>query len=138
MNESISEDSQPEELNNAITRRLDEQVARIDASTSQRLKTARRRAIQQQRPSEHRGPLHFASRLFDNQLKMPLATVFTGAAAMMLTVFLWQANPTTNSPASASIDDISTLENTPVLSASDDLEFFGSIDFLVWMENNTG
>ena len=114
-------------LTDKWTAELDAAVDAIDDSTVRRLSGARREALAQ--VSGKRSIFSFGT---------PWATATVGVAALLVVVFL-RMDPLENSTDLIVTDSSpTTLESLPVLSSSEDLEFIQSVDFLVWMEKNSG
>ncbi len=114
-------------LTRELIAELDAAADAIDGSTASRLAGARREALAQVRGK--RSISFFGT---------PWATAIAGLAASLVVVLLW-FEPVENSADLIETDSSPiTLESLPILSSSEDLEFFQSIDFLVWMEKNSG
>lgn len=116
-----------ERLTLALTAELDTAVDTLDDSTVRRLASARRQAVAQ---ASDKRSIRIPG--------TPWATATAGLATLLVVVLLW-FEPLQNS-ADLIVTDISStpLESLPILSSADDLEFFQSVDFLIWMEKNSG
>ena len=113
-------------LTRELIAELDAAVDAIDGSTASRLASARREALAQV-------PGKRSISLFGT----PWATAAAGLAASLVVVLLW-FEPVENSADLIATDSgLITLESLPILTSSEDLEFFQSVDFLVWMEKNS-
>ncbi len=121
-------------LKNALSSHLDEQVENLDFNVTSRLSAARHRALAGERRVG-----------FMPQLGWP-AAVSGACAAVFVAVLCMQlvsqpvdvASPPIASPNVATSGQTGFVEDLHILSASDDIEFYQSVEFLQWMEMNSG
>ena len=57
---------------------------------------------------------------------------------MLLVALLWFEPVEKNPDLVVTEGSPTTVESLPILSSSDDLEFYQSVDFLIWMEKSSG
>jgi type VI protein secretion system component VasF len=100
----------------ALRSTLDDSLEELDQVTLARLQAARKRALEHKTP--HRGWL------------LPVGGITTAAAVLSIAGFLWFSMPL-NEAVVPMLDDIQ------LLSATEDLEFYEEMDFLLWLSNET-
>ena len=124
-------------IKGAVQQHLDREVDAIDFNVSSKLAAARHRAMEQHKSGN--------TGLATDWLHWP---ALAGGSAMLVLALVVgnQFYPPTSDTLPA---NTVTAENTPVapgdliedlplLSATDDIEFYQSIEFLEWMESNSG
>lgn len=99
----------------------------IDRETSSTLLAARKQALVRYRPTTPFFPLN------THQI-----TAFASFAAVAVVVALLNGSLVDPSRGLSITGSTETLESVPILSSPDGLEFYQSVDFLVWMEKNNG
>ena len=114
-------------LTSELTAELDAAVEAIDSSIVRRLNDARREALAQ-----------VSGKRYTSFFGTSWASAAIGVTALLVVVLLWFEPLEKDSDLVVTDNSPTTLESLPILSSSDDLEFYQSVDFLVWMEKNSG
>lgn len=117
----------------ALNKHLDAQVENLDFNISSKLSAARHKALA--------GQSRAGSRLFGFPgFQWP--SLMVASCAVVLVAFLaLQLNtvaPEADSSQVAIYEPTHFIEDLNILSATDDIDFYQSVEFLEWMENNAG
>lgn len=135
--EGTSEDSLTKDellLKRSLQSHLDAKVDNLDYTVTSKLSAARHRAMSAK--SESRYKTNTSDAWFSWTTVAGSTAVLAIAAVLGLQMFSSQ----TMQPAD-SFDQTAQhvlMEDLNLLSSSDDIEFYQSVDFLEWMENNSG
>ena len=137
MNKQNSRDGSKEDMlsseeltmQRALSSHLDEQVDKLDFNTTSRLNAARHRALAQEQSSRE-------------MLRSAWPAMIGGsfAAALVFYIGSQAAIQTVDVPGTALVaaEATSIIEDLTLLSATDDIDFFQSVEFLEWIEMNSG
>lgn len=106
-----------------LMRALDAEAGSLDPRIAAHLARARRGALERRRSPALGG------------FGRPRLALAGTAAAAALAAILVAAPPSDDGPVPPSAADPAAFEGLPVLSGTEDLEFYESIDFLLWLEN---
>lgn len=123
-------------VKDALQTHLDTEIEKIDFVVSNKLKASRQRALAQGDTSATPG----------NQVTgwMPKPALVGSAMVVCLALALGNLWVSSGSPEDASsqeqfaLSSAGLIEDLNILSAQDDIEFFQSMEFLEWMDNNSG
>ncbi len=110
------------ELSNALTNQLDIEAASIDSITLAKLSSARHRALDTDSSSDFSANTFWAA----------------GSAALTLSLLLavfWMGSNSEDQALLHSIAETNLLTDLPILAAEDSVEFYQSLDFLYWLNN---
>jgi hypothetical protein len=117
-------------VKNALEQYLNAEVDQLDFNVTSKLAAARCRALDQSATRSHKN-----SRWANWQ------TIAGGGAAMAVAITVGGQlyNPTTDvtAPEISAAASSGIIEDLQLLAAGDDLEFYQSIEFLEWLENNS-
>lgn len=122
-------DPQDHQLSDALKRELEQQADDLDMVTRAKLAAARHRATD-------------AVSTHNSRLPMRPWTLGAGLASIALLVMILL--PTISAPPVIQPDETHltattmVLEDLSILTASDSVEFYQSVDFLLWLESNSG
>ena len=112
------------EINELLTASLDQRVESIDAVTSAKLSAARHRALEQSNSPGLWG------------LFSPWKSGFAVLSICVLAMSLWlNDNDPTQPPSIAASEQSNMLADLEILASKDGVEFYESLDFLIWLEN---
>jgi hypothetical protein len=120
-------------VQSVLNEHLDAQVENLDFNISSKLSAARHQALAGQSRAGSRS-FGFAG------LQWP-GLVVASCAAVLVAFFALQLNtptPEAESLQMAVNDPTHFIEDFNILSATDDIDFYQSVEFLEWMENNAG
>ncbi|MFT4727430.1 MAG: hypothetical protein ACI9UN_001925 [Granulosicoccus sp.] len=116
-----------------LNRHLDAQVENLDFNISSKLSAARHQALA--------GQSRAGSRRFGfTGLQWP-SLVIASCAVVSVAFLALQLNtvaPEADSSQVAINESTYFMEDLNILSATDDIDFYQSVEFLEWMENNAG
>lgn len=126
------------DVNQMMIDELNFAVESIDNKTSDALKSARKQVLNK----------HASAKPWYSFTNAQVTTAFASVAGVVMIVALTD-QPSVNTIDRTSVTNVSAtdssvadstevLENLPILFAPDELDFFQSVDFLVWMEKGTG
>lgn len=114
-------------LRKKVVDHLDMALENVDESIAERLAYARRRALSQRVSDKRTAPA------------LPLwATGMVSTCVLTIAFIMWFSAPDPTPMLEHSGENTAALESVSILSASDDLDFYQSVDFLIWMENSSG
>ena len=121
-------------LKQSLRKHLDGQVDDIDFTVASKLSAARHRAIAQEPLKEQKTSLGMSS------FNWTSALTSTAVLAMVAVVSsqLFRPSPLPEVEQAAQVSQDVFMEDIKLLSAKDDIEFYQSVEFLEWMENNSG
>lgn len=122
-----------QKINAAIDLHLNAEVDNLDFNVTSKLMAARQRALSQEAPASAK----VAGRPWLNWQPIAGATAALGVA-LVVGNQLYSPGDVTLTPAPSQVASSELIEDLPILSASDDFEFYQSIEFLEWMESNSG
>ena len=120
-------------LKRVLTDHLDAQVENLDFTISSKLSAARHQALSGQARTRSRSPLFMG-------LQWP--SLALASCAVVVVAFL--ALQLNNSEIDVETTQLAVnepthfIEDLNILSATDDIDFYQSVEFLEWMENNAG
>lgn len=137
---SHSSNSNPDKLTedeitvqNVLNKHLDAQVENLDFNISSKLSAARHQALA--------GEPRISKKSFGIVgLQWP-ALVVASCAVVLVAFLAVQLNteaPEADSSQLATYEPTLFIEDLNILSAADDIDFYQSVEFLEWMENNAG
>ena len=122
-------DDEGARLLRALVAELDREVEDLDAATLGRLRAARRTALGAAGPRRRPAPGAFGTGALGGTVAV---------AALALAVWTVRPIDAPDAPiaasASASASASAPAEAPPVVTAGEDLEFYRSVDFLLWLE----
>lgn len=110
----MTDNDKQEKLLNHTRDMLDKSIDSIDDDTARRLKQIRFQALEQKKIK----PGWFK----------PLPAMAATAAVLVVAVSLWTTRP-------AELNDALALEDMPLLSAAEELEFYQELDFYNWLDD---
>lgn len=135
-------------IGEALKAHLDMQAENLDFSVTSKLSAARHRALAQERLPEHNGKNanHSRTRSSGSWFNWTNAVGSTAvvALAIVLGTQFYPLNTSQNNgvtgPAipTEQLAQHTLMEDLNMLSAADDIEFYQNVEFLEWMENNSG
>jgi len=129
MSEKAPMEQQDQQLSDALRIKLEQEVASLDAATRAKLVAARRNAIASM-PAQR------------SWLPVRPWTLGAGLAsfALLMLVLLPYMSPPPLIPGDEAHLTTTTavLEDLSILTASDSVEFYQSVDFLLWLESSSG
>lgn len=124
-----SEKSDLEWVSDVLGQHMDQRVENLDFTVTSKLSAARRRALSAN----------------DNRFRLPVwqrlgAVTAVASILTLVGLYVYQSgSPQLQQPAIVQQDSSGSLiEDLPLLSSSDDLQFFQTLELLEWMENNQG
>ena len=130
-----------------INEHLNDQVKHLNSKTTADLSMARHRALAQLKAGKQASEMDSSSRSL-GWFNWPLAgSGFAAAMALVVALFILKLLPATLPPSDASLESGGlavldfpdrSIEDMHMLSASDELEFFQTIELLEWIESNSG
>lgn len=123
----INMDLQVQRISKAVVNSLDAQVASIDHTTARRLTLVRSEALAQGQRKQRFVPMGPG-----------WSAVLASVASFLVIMMFWNTPVPETSSGIVATNSGATLEHLPIMSSSDDLEFYQSVDFLLWMEKNAG
>lgn len=127
-NSNDPNDTQPDWIKSAVNE-LDDSVASMDSMDASRLRTARQMAYREAESRRQKGWSAALGDWLSWQGGFALACTIALVATVTLNLNLQQAG---QSKPKAGIEVI------PLLTAKEDLEFYESVNFLLWLENKQG
>ncbi len=118
--------SNEQSVKESLDQYMNSEVNNLDFNVSSKLAAARHRALDQSPANPHRGTWQIATG----------GGVALAAALVVGSQFYQPATDVTaiDVPAVAQNE---LMEDLPLLASSDDIEFYQSIEFLEWLENNS-
>ena len=124
-------------IKGAVQHHLDQETDQLDFNVSSKLAAARHRAMDQNNAA--------TTSSITDWLNWPALAGGTAMLLVALVVGNQFYSPTTDTIPDAitiaentSAPTSALIEDLPLLSATDDIEFYQSIEFLEWMESNSG
>lgn len=129
--DSLSDDELA--VQNALNKHLDAQVENLDFNISSKLSAARHQALAGQARAGSRF-FGFAGLQWPGLVVASCAVVFVAFLALQLNTVA----PEADSSQVAIYEPTHFIEDLNILSATDDIDFYQSVEFLEWMENNAG
>ncbi|MDB4223256.1 DUF3619 family protein [Granulosicoccus sp.] len=120
-------------VQNVLNKHLDAQVENLDFNISSKLSAARHQALA--------GQSRLGGKSFGiGGLQWP-GLVAASCAVVLVAFLAVQLNseaPEADSSQLANYEPALFIEDLNILSAADDIDFYQSVEFLEWMENNAG
>ena len=126
-------------ITESLQAHLDAQVDDLDFNISSKLSAARHRALAQ----EHGGQVHTAS----PASWLNWSTAMGTTAVLAITFFIALPFFPAGQPQTSTTDEVAIadqlsgqvlMEDLNLLSASEDIEFYQAVEFLEWMESQSG
>lgn len=123
-------------LSDVLSKHLDNEADNLDFVVSSKLKAARHRALAQDDSavSDKKKPFSW----------LPAPTMIVPVAVVTLALFLGQQlildkpETTTQTQQQTALSPTGVIEDLHMLSGSDEIEFFQSMEMLEWMDSNSG
>ncbi len=140
LNEVDSPMNDDQWITESLQSHLDAQVNDLDFNISTKLSAARHRALAQEQHNEHAQTKSLDSR-FNWSTAMGTTAVLAITFFIALPFFPTDELPINNTEEVAISGPLSgqvLMEDLNLLSASEDIEFYQSVEFLEWMESNSG
>lgn len=128
-NPGLSADEQA--VKNALDHYLNAEVDKLDFNVTSKLAAARHRALDQPHTYKNAGQTKWSN----------WQSIAGGGAAMAIAITV--GGQLYNPSSDVAIQEVPTvaesgiIEDLPLLVSSDDIEFYQSIEFLEWLENNS-
>lgn len=136
-NSNQHNESQDSWIKSAVSE-LDSSVDNMDASDASRLRTARQMAYREAESRRHKGWLAGLSDWLDWQSGLTLACMIALAATVTFKLYL-QAEPSMVIAKTTPKDRPKVgIDVIPLLTAKEGLEFYETVNFLLWLENKQG
>ena len=129
MSEKAPMEQQDPQLSDALKFELEQDVCQIDAETRAKLFMARRNAIASVSAKKSCLPVR----------PWTMGAGLTSFALLMMVVLPTITSQPVVQPSEAHLTSTTAvLEDLSILTASDSVEFYQSVDFLLWLESNSG
>jgi hypothetical protein len=138
MNNSNDTNSTDHDWIKSAVNELDDSVESMDAIDASRLRTVRHMAYREAESRRNKGWAARLGNLLNWQSGFALACTIALVATLTLNINLQRADQANETVKTAQFKPKVGIEVIPLLTAKEDLEFYESVNFLLWLENQQG